>query len=473
MSRQTGLAHWFWRLTHPRQARRLKAEELAHAQAEWERRYPIILLRQEQERKEYAEWLAIVSNPETNPDELARVVAAQGHAWREHSRIHSRILSDPPSDDGTNRDWGAFRSAVYAHPHLPPNLFAGEIPISLDTVSGLLSNPVHPRLIEHPDFLATLSERDLLMFCGYALREPHLPSSLIQVLHRHCDPWTALEASTHVSAIPTEEQGTKPDLAWFDRQVIAILRQETIYRRSLLYELGWHGIVSSEIQPLNPWEESAFRKQRSVVSPTEVAECVRHAQAVTKQGRQGQEEWRERWVWSKTTVLGDDKDSQTTAFFQEVFEHPDTPRFVRQYLHNWREFPSRCNLWAERSGESIWRRWCIAISRRRALREALDYRKEVYSCPGTFYLVLRDLPVDRTGTKRTALEQANAITGNFISVSGDYQSPNHFLGRLAVALHLDDADPKQRELRETLVDDPNRYVRAAARKEIAWLERAV
>jgi hypothetical protein len=37
-----------------------------------------------------------------------------------------------------------------------------------------------------------------------------------------------------------------------------------------------------------------------------------------------------------------------------------------------------------------------------------------------------------------------------------------------VPVSEDDADAEQQKLRMSLVDDPNRYIRAAARKEIAW-----
>jgi hypothetical protein len=137
--------------------------------------------------------------------------------------------------------------------------------------------------------------------------------------------------------------------------------------------------------------------------------------------------------------------------------HPEIPAWVAQeFTTDWRpiyRIPAMLHPEASPPFVAIWR-----ID---ALHDALSGPRRGYNandCPGVFYFVLRDLP--------------NALTGTKISINNFNIAPGlpsrHFLVRLAVAMRLDDAVPEQRALRETLVDDPNRYVRAAARREIVW-----
>lgn len=97
-----------------------------------------------------------------------------------------------------------------------------------------------------------------------------------------------------------------------------------------------------------------------------------------------------------------------------------------------------------------------------------------HSWSGIFYLTMRCAPWE-------LVQRMLRSRGCFPAQFGQFPDQVHmarwltelpFLARLGCALRLKDSQPEHRELRLLLLNDTNRYVRAAARKEIAWPEQA-
>jgi hypothetical protein len=246
-----------------------------------------------------------------------------------------------------------------------------------------------------------------------------------------------------------------PDLAWLDQQVIMLLRKETDLRRSLLCELEHHDLLPRTVHPVNPWCEPAFQAIRDAIPVAQVEAFVRE--------RRTAKLWqRKDWKWVRSDRYGEE--GERAAFFMEALAHSDLPLCVVDTLIYdvwWRSY--RLTI-LQRSDLSP---RLLQKCRQQAIEEALSYGQFPESRntgPGTFYLVLRDLPeplIHLSGMVRVR---------NIASFFENVLRVGHFLARLAVALRLDDSDAEQKRLRMSLVDDPNRYVRAAARKEIAWPE---
>ncbi len=85
-----------------------------------------------------------------------------------------------------------------------------------------------------------------------------------------------------------------------------------------------------------------------------------------------------------------------------------------------------------------------------------------YSSPGMLYFLMCRLPDILEGNRLGKLYR-----GPYSNVPIEIKSLP-FLLRLAIAFRLEDTELAHREWRTLLCNDPNRYVRAAARKEIVW-----
>jgi hypothetical protein len=479
MSGRAGLRERVWRLTHPRQTRRLD-EGGSSRQAVEERARRVQqardALRPLQEQR--AIWRAIAHDPKATPDALRRVVIADRDAL-EHA-LH--IMHD--AVEHINGDFADFfrefqrwrrhfYATVSAHPNLPLELFGQELSITPLSVAGLLRNPVCPLLLfERPDFVEALSEDNRRRLTYYALQHNEMPRGLYQALMPVRDPWLSLEAKTHRLA---GEDTALPDLAWLDAQVVQQMHdeaRESWRQRCLLLELGWHRLISSALLPTFRCQEANNVSRRGETDQI-VAAFVHRAEAFRWGDCPMREQWLNEWVL-ELFEEGDRSGRGLSSIFAAV-QHPRTPGWVHRYIAcGWGEgsvvwSPHRLLTVQERTVRPD----LIKRFRRRAVGEALCYRADPRgwwnTSPGIFYLVFRDLTTPLTGTALTTRSDDLPHGADFATDIGEAS----FLVRLAVALRLDDTIPEQAQLRRQLGNDPNRYVRAAARKEIVWTATGV
>jgi hypothetical protein len=209
MSGRAGIADWFWRLMHPRQARERVRADAAAAKASQEKQQQQAFEKYQQER---AQRLSVAYNPESSPNELRRVLNEDKRSVVSnlYRQIHVHLSREgfPDDHESVVRYLYAVQCAVSAHPNIPPEVFGTDIPITGDTVAALLKNPVFPLLLlERPDFLERLDankgnraqqESNGFSFACFALRHKKLSAALVAVLTAYENQWIALEARTHV-----------------------------------------------------------------------------------------------------------------------------------------------------------------------------------------------------------------------------------------------------------------------------------
>lgn len=461
MRRRVRIPDWCWRLTHPRAARE-RAEELELKQVQqraltaWKEHREQELQFWEESRPRRNEWLHRARDPHTPSDELQNIV--NEYKQEEIAGIISRLTQHTPDGiswhtaEDSPEVWDQeFQRNVCANPNLPTDLFLSELLLTEHTVAGFLQNPVCPLLLlEYPDFVNAFGSERQLQFAAYALRQENVPRPLLQALTGISEQWLALEAQTHIgnalSASETENterrKGTPLDLTWLDQQILERVRTEEFDIRCQLYELAWHGLIRGEVasQLENPWQDTDFHAQlRDLMRLDSVEQCVQEAKRATRLGGKAQDEWTARW---KETMKSHVREWCSAATF-----HPEMP------------FWAVCEIKSQAKYSLSWPAVqhpdappeFVAACREADFHSAISPYTMLFS-PCVFYLALRDAP-------------QNLLRKNLYGIA---RRSKHFsfLVRLAVALRSDELDSPQQDLRLMFWNDPNYYVRAAARKEI-------
>lgn len=472
ISGRAGLCERVWRLIRPRQARysrdgnqsRWNTEERARRVRE--ARDALLPLQEAR-----VIWRAIAQDPNAAPNTLRQTVERDALEQALHI-MHDAVEHVGDAFSEFFRDFQRWRrdfyAAVSAHPNLPLELFGQELPVTSLSVAGLLRNPVCPLLLfERPDFIEALSEDNRRRLTYYALQHNEIPRGLYQALMPVRDPWLALEAHTHRMA-GTED--AVPDLAWLDARVMQQMHseaRESWRQRCLLLELGWHRLIRSTLLPSLRCQEDDNISWRGE-SDRIAAAFIQRAEAFRWGNCLMREQWLNEWVleWFE----GGDRSGRGLSSVFAAVQHPRTPGWVHRYI---------ASGWGE--GSVVWslhrlltvqeataRPDLIQRFRYKALDEALccrtDLRDWWNTSPGIFYLVFRNLPTPQV---RIALTRRSDDLPSGTGFAADIHEVS-FLVRLALALRLDDTVPEQARLRQQLENDPNRYVRAAARKEIIW-----
>lgn len=433
-----------------------------------------------------------VRDPSSAPDVLRRIVTEYNSGDIETivravapSVGFDSVLSKPPPlwhDAILWRD--TFYTALTANPNLPLELFIYDLPLDQATVAGLLQNPICPLLLlEDPNFLEAFSESRQTDFIRLALHNRSIPAPLLHVLTCVRDPWLALEARTHranAEGIPGEQSSNHapPDLAWLDETVYRLLRSEPEWVRCIPYELALHGLLRPEVakQLENPWQDAKFRASLSELVPDAlVNQCLQEAQLLSGLDRKAYNKW-----WAKWCQILHQIRIPPWMPFRAIYVHPEIPHYViarRVTDGHWR--PEQILAIQHPDATPGLRTLC----RRNAVRQALELGYHAHESP-VFYLAVRDIPtryIPQFFSRRDIPADSIPRFMNrvrFMNLKGRWKAWLRrwkvwlrrlpFLTRLGIAFRLDDRSPDQKELRTLLLDDPNRYVRAAARKEIVW-----
>lgn len=472
---------FFWRVTHPREMRRLRREEehesdvAQQAKRVQEARETIRASRQNEEK-----WLGVARNPNATGDELRGAICDEGNSWMESWRAAYRpgelsILED------TDTWHQNFERTVTAHPNFPPEMLGRELEVNESTVEGLLRNPALSLiLLESPGFIEALDQdnthphdpyRNQRSFVHFALQQEVIPPMVFRVLAETCDPWLTLEGRTHIAS-QDPDVPVKPDLDWLNTQVINLLRADTLFRRCLVYELAYHGLLPKDIESILPWRSESSISTN--LTPGQGAlELVREMSWMTKWKPRERQQKLDTWI--EEMVYQEEIDDVFTHL-EIVMLHPEIPGWARRYIYDrWvcREEEFRYPL----QRLMVILQGKVTPTKIRQLRASAIQATSCswngftnscsYCSPGIFYMTMRDLPEVLTGA--TLNPKYNGFTERYSP--SDIRNTS-FLVRLVVALRLEKANPKHKEWREILCSDPNRYVRAAARKEIVWQKTA-
>jgi hypothetical protein len=446
-----------WRWTHPRAAP-IRDQERDNDHQLYQATVAQVL-------QENEAWMAIAQKPEASPEELRAVV----NQWEARSRRHSGLnLSHVFLRDELNLSGASYcpelQYAICAHPNLPLDVFHNGLEMNQATVGGMLSNPAFPLwLLEKPDFFETLSPGELIMFAGYALKHRELSPALLRLLTIGTTPSLALEAKTHCSALKEMSRPTPLTLAWLDRQIIESMREDP-YGPVLLHLLHWHGLMPSV--PATALLELVD----DTISGTAdgVQEWIRRARSIARYGRLFRRQWLHNWSMNNrvlSSIYGGCKANQDLSLkivnLRAILTHRRLPRSVRNDLYT--TLSSRILLHLPLLEQPDVPTWFVRQSydmARRMVLENFGQSEDGPSFYGAFYLVVRDMP-----DGIASVQEANPVWPVWRRLP-DYPFPV----RLAIALRLNDGEPEHCQLRSQLRDDPNVYVRAAARKEITWPE---
>ncbi len=465
----TLLTKWrdaLWRMTHPQEARR-REEEIDSAEQD-PQNYNDALL---ELRKRQEEWRRVVDDPNSPVAALANAIQEEERSW-----VYVFRLKQTGADSTILDQMAAWRMdfecALFAHPNLPPDLFGRKFVVNESTVSGLLRNPALPLiLLECPDFIDQLSEADQSAFFRLALQNDAIPPVLLSLLKTIHSPWLALEAQTHIS-LEDPEVPVLPDMEWLDIQITKIIQNGTLARCCLIYELAYHGLLPSTIELSVPWSHFDVPVPNDVASHPIVRELIEEINKLPEHGAKERED--ALVVWVENMLFYKDRNAKL-PYLEAALFHPMVPPWVGKCIaKGWSQGQSKRNVWSMhrlitmRQGKAT--DAVLTHLRETAIREALETWKELrnptHSNLGIFYFVARGLP---------DLLEGGELNPKYRTLStSETRSPDirqrSFLIRLTIALRLDDTDPEQQEWREILRNDPNRYVRAAARKEITWPE---
>ncbi|MGC4043627.1 MAG: hypothetical protein QM758_07455 [Armatimonas sp.] len=469
----------FWILC-PRAAREDRDYQIAREQRVQQRkqeaREKIKALRSDEE-----EWLKVACDPNTTADILRYVIANEVDSWHRVGGVASS--TDCYADYDRISQWRINLFGKLAeHTNFPPDLIADlfeSVGYGCESIAdGLLRNPALPLiLLEYPDFLERLDQNDRrgrqknkYMVAHRSLQSEKTPSALIAMIVKMDDPWISLEAQTHINAEDSAVTGY-PDIEWLDTQIIHILRSDTISERWRVHELGRQGLISQTIEPTVPWK--GFNDSGEVVGgevPTHpiVIEFLEEIDRLTDK----EPEEREWYLHNLLLRFFQPEMFSKVAYLEAALFHPTAPEWVDTCI---------ATGWRYGTGDhtvALHRLMTIKQGKATAAvkaRHRFDAIGEIALCwwgtrgssAGIFYLMMRALP--------EVLLEARSNPKYGLSVFKkeplEHIESTAFLVRLAVALRLDDADPEHDEWREILCNDPNRYVRAAARREIAWPSR--
>jgi hypothetical protein len=251
------------------------------------------------------------------------------------------------------------------------------------------------------------------------------------------------------------------DLAWLDRQVMEIMGAEP-YWPALLHVLHWHGLIPSVAPDALP----KMADDTVCATPDKVEQWVMQAQSIARDGRLWRDQWLDEWMREMrplSVAYGGRQVNNGLALMlanlTALLSHPRLPLIVRNDLY--RALSGRFMLHLPLLQQSNAPTWFVRQSRYTVRRKALENFGGIVDGPGNegvFYLVLRDMPHGIEYVKKASRPW---ITWGLLC-------DHHFLARLAVALCLDDRVPEHCQLRSQLLHDPNRFVRAAAQKAVAW-----
>lgn len=427
-------------------------------------------------------WHKIASDPGSTTEALQQVIAEENHAYDE-AMDTARMVDEFPRTEfedtlGRLERWrSGFMSAIAAHPNVTVELLS-TLEMRDKVVASVLSNPVLPfLLLERPDFLEALDKEHPIIgrrpdkqieFARQALLHEELPATLLTMCTRSPSFWLALEAQTHVAA---EDSGTPavPDLEWLEAQIMNQLRADTPPRRILVYELGCYSLLPKTIEPVPPWQpqDSSYRAAASA-HPN-----VRKLVERTHQLARHEPEYRERVLCDEIRQLKYDiEDGNALALRMEIaLFHPKTAPWVSDCIAKgwpWSQKQGRvtpfCRLMTLVQGKASPK--VTASLKAMAIHDVLEYWGELerfqYNSPGILYFLMCRLPDILEGNRLGKLYR-----GPYSNVPIEIKSLP-FLLRLAIAFRLEDTELAHREWRTLLCNDPNRYVRVAARKEIAW-----
>ncbi|MGC4043628.1 MAG: hypothetical protein QM758_07460 [Armatimonas sp.] len=490
----TLLRNFLWKVICPRAAR--MAEE---NRVYWELRKKRLARRMQRVerivetlRKDEGDWLETAKNPKSTADDLRRVIANDNDLSMQIIKVKRRLLGDRGSFYqiyNNKYSWSCeFYKAVASHANFPFDLLGNEIYINAHSVSGLLQNPALPLiLLECPEFLENLDRKkrtslysgNSSQFAYEVFQQAEIPLFLLQLLKNIKDPWFGLEAQTHITS-DDFDTSTIPDINWLDAQVVDRLRSDTLQRRCLTYELAYYGILPKEIEPVPPWRDVAASVHEEPASDPDILEFVEETHKLARLGAEEREDTLLNRI--RIELVQEDLHAQALKL-EAVLLHPKTAHWVRTCIakgwphkRRYSSFWSLCRLMTILHGKPSDK--VKAAFRFQAILEALKCWEEPLDnsergSPGILYFMARDLPTLLEGSMLAQQyrdpRESYICGGTPVRMNlPESLSRTSFLVRLAVALRLDDAESEQDYCREQLCNDPNRYVRAAARKEISW-----
>lgn len=458
-----------WKITHPRAAYHEAEYRLDKVNQVEEARKEVLTLRQRQ-----AEWGRVAEDSEATADALRRVVSEEAHTWKLAWALMCEVNESSILED----IWlwhNKFQRVVTAHSNLPPELFGKELDVNAHTVAALLQSPVLPLiLLEYPDFAEKLGKDDRYRFARFVLQHEAVPPALLGVLKTLNDPWFALEAQTHLSAEEPDIPET-PNLDWLEAQIISLLRNDTLRVRCLVYELACHGVLSNDIEPIAPWRSPAVEATGELGAHPIVRGLIRELNSFTKQNPKEREISLVVWV---ETLLTHERSRVKAPYLEAALSHSETPQWVDACISKgWAQSRDREYAWSPHRTLSLHHRVVtratVTALRNEAICEALHSWNSPLqshrSNPGLFYLAARNLPDVFSGTD---LNPKYDTYQHRWSKPPEHITDTSFLVRLAIAMQLDPTNRKHQAWHKQLSNDPNRYVRAAARKEIAWSKPA-
>jgi hypothetical protein len=206
----------------------------------------------------------------------------------------------------------------------------------------------------------------------------------------------------------------------------------------------------------NPWQEPTFLARLAEEAGAEpLSTRLREAIAAAHHARNkaAQHKW---WLTYVPDLVGN---RDYSVFHQALVVHPDTPHWLVQATAKTEVAAFRIPTLLHPHVPARF----VANHRQVVLDDVLAHLAQpgaLWSdCPGSLYLVLRHAPeVLSEWETEPADRKRSYLRGT--------AERGHFLTRLAIALSLNDTDTDDQEIRKLLLDDPNRFVRAAARKEI-------
>lgn len=412
-SKATDFWCFLWALTHPR---------------EWWRQYRWQSLQLDLAKTyRLLENLDVARKPTAMGSELRQVI--QSWAATSVSYIKTPEIRE------------AIVDAASRHPNLPR-----------DTLQYFL-NSGKGELLENPTVLRWIEEdpQVLNLFHASFIRHRNVPPTLLHFHMQNEDPWLAWEAETHT----TVAVGTPICLEDVDTKVIALLPQQEWSDLGPLYELREYGLLSRTIPLPEVGSNPQFQKFATSVSPKAISYLLGRAN--------GKRRFLKYLLKRHHQFKGLEGASEFELTYA-LIQHAEIPDVFLAYLAEC-EFPFvRLAVYEHPRTDQAIRECC----RTTALRHAVDRRFSAYTqsprarapgqCPGD-YLILRHSPA--TGDVNLTPALWRTIGRNVVQLG--------FLDRLIVALWLpaNCMTPWAMDLRETLRQDPNIYVRAAARGEFA------
>lgn len=475
------LRTFFWRLLHPREARLLQQERNL-ADAEQATSYfqeaidGIAVLRASEDT-----WHRVASDQGSTTEALQRVIAEEAHAYDE-AMDTARMVDEFPRTEFENtlerlECWRVdFMAAIAAHPNVTVDVLS-TLEMQKEVVTRVLGNPVLSfLLLERPDFLEALDKEHPIVgrkpdkqfeFARHALLQEKLPPALVTMLRGSPSFWLALEAQTHIAA--EGFSASLLDLEWLEAQIIEKLRSDTPPRRCLMYELACYGFLPRTIVPVAPWQTADSDTRTQAATHPDVMELIQKTHQLAWQ----KPHERERLLLQEIRKRKYDwKDGNALALHLEAaLFHPEAAPWVSECIaEGWPHSQKQGGI------SSLYRLMTIAQGKASAevaaahkalaIGNAFEHWGELerftYNSPGILYFMTRDLPGilegDRLGKPYRNLDSSAPIEIKILP----------FLLRLAITFRLDDTEPVHQKWREILRHDPNRYVRAAARKEIVW-----